>query len=114
MFEDVITRWRVTPLPAYDASGKFIKTHKLENSLRGSLVVVHFELKHYAIKDKKTNDIGSNTFSAIATQVKILESGVERRPSPYKSQLLKGPRFLSRSSSLKKDQMNAVNAFHPG
>ena len=63
----------MTPLPAFDANGKFIKVSDLENSLRGSLVLVYFELKHYAIKDKKTNGVAGNTFSAIATQVKILK-----------------------------------------
>jgi hypothetical protein len=78
------------------------------------LVLVYFELKHYAIRDKRTNAIMSNTVSAMATQVKVLERGAERRPSPYKSLMLKGPSFLPQSPSKKKDQTNAVNAFHPG
>jgi hypothetical protein len=88
--------------------------HSLEDSLKGSLVLVYFELKHFAIRGKRTDGVAGNTFSAIATQVKILERGADRRPSPYKSQLLKGPKFLPQSPSLKKDQISAVNAFHPG
>ena len=114
IFDDIVAKWRVTPLPGFDASGKFIKVSDLENSLRGSLVLVYFELKHYAIKDKKTNGVAGNTFSAIATQVKILERGPDRRPSPYKSLLLKGPKSLPQSPSKRKEQINAVNAFHPG
>jgi len=109
-----VLKWRATPLPAFDASGKFIKIHNLEDSLRGSLVLVYFELKHFAIKDKRTDGVAGNTFSAIATQVTILERGADRRPSPYKSQMLKGPKYLPQSPSNKNDQISAVNAFHPG
>lgn len=104
----------MTPLPAFDANGQFIKSHELEITLQGSLVLVYFELKHYSIKDKRSSGIAGNTFSATATQVKVLERGVERRPSPYKSQLLKGPKFLPQTPSKQKDQRNAVTAFHPG
>ena len=102
------------PLPAFDANNDFIKTHELEISLRGSLVLVYFELKHYSIKNKKTDWVVGNTFSATVTQVKILERGTERRSSPYKSLLLKGPSFLPQSPTSKRDQTNAVRAFHPG
>jgi len=40
--------------------------------------------------------------------------GADRTPSPYKSLLLKGPKFLPQSPTKKKDQENAVKAFHPG
>ena len=113
-YDDIVTKWRATPLPAFDAGGKFIKVHSLEDSLRGSLVLVYFELKHYAIKDKRTESVTGNTFSAIATQVTILERGADRRPSPYKSQMMKGPKYLPLSPSVKKDQISAVKAFHPG
>jgi hypothetical protein len=113
-FEDLVTRWRVTPLSAYDSSGNFIKIRELEVSLRGSLVLVYFELKHYAIKDKKTDRIGGNTFSAVATQVKILEHAAEQQPSPYKSIMMKGPIVLPQSPKKRMDQMAATIAFHPG
>ena len=113
-FNNIVPRWRVAPLPAFDTNGKFIKISDLEVSLRGSLVLVYFELKHYAIKDKRTNYVTTNTFSATATQVKILERAAERKSSPYKSLLLKGPKFLPRSPSKKKEQASAVRAFHPG
>jgi hypothetical protein len=113
-FDDIVPKWRVTPLPAFDANEKFIKTHELEVSLRGSLVLVYFELKHYSIKDKRSDSVAGNTFSAFATQVKILQRKADRRPATYKSLMLKGPKFLPQSPSKKKDQINAVNAFHPG
>ena len=112
--DDIAPRWRATPLPAFDSSGGFIKIPELEHSLRGSLVLVYFELRHYPIKNKKANGIAGNTFSATATQVKVLERGAERRSSPYKSLLLKGPILLPQLPTAKKDQENAVQAFHPG
>ena len=112
--EEIAPRWRATPLPAFDMSGKLIKIPELEFSLRGSLVLVYFELRHYPIRNKRTNGISGNTFSATATQVKVLERGAGRRSSPYKSLLLKGPTFLPQSPTNKKDQANAVQAFHPG
>jgi hypothetical protein len=114
LFHDIVQKWRVTPLPAFDAKKNFIKIHDLESSLRGSLVLVYFDLKHYSIKDKRTDGIASNTFSATVTQVTILERGSDQRRSPYKSQLLKGPTFLPQSPPKKSDQVNAVKAFHPG
>ena len=75
----------------YDTKNHFIKTDELESSLKGSLVHVYFELRHYAIKSKRTDSIAGNTFSAISTQVKVLERGSEQCRSPYKSMLLKGP-----------------------
>ena len=113
-FEDLVSKWRVSPLPAFDASGKFIKTRDLENALRGSMVLVYFEMRHYAIKEKKGTSITSNTVSAIATQVSVVESGADRLPSPYKSQILKGPKFLPQATSKRQDQLNAAKAFHPG
>lgn len=114
LFDDIASRWRATPLPAFDADGKLIEVRDLELSLTGALALVHFQLRHYAIKNKRTNGIAGNTFSAIATQVKILERPVERRSSPYKSMLLKGPTILPQTPSIKRDQTNAVKAFHPG
>jgi hypothetical protein len=101
-------------LPAFDSDDKFIKITDLEVSLRGSLVLVYFELKHYAIRDKRSNCVSTNTFSATASQVKILELGGDRKASPYKSLLLKGPKTLPQSPSKKKEQASAVRAFHPG
>ncbi|KAF8804159.1 hypothetical protein BYT27DRAFT_7302171 [Phlegmacium glaucopus] len=112
-FQDIIPRWRVSPLPAYDTTKKFIKANDLETKLRDSLVLVYFELKHYAIKDKTTNSIGTNTFTALATQVTVLDHGAEHSPTPYKSRMLKGPTSLPQSPTKKKEQKTAVNAFHP-
>ena len=116
MLEDIAPKWRVNcdPLPAFDMKGRFIKVHNLESLLTGSLVLVYFELKHYAIKSKKTDNIAGNTFSAISTQVKVLEPGTERRQSPYKSLMLKGPIVLRVRKIFKKDQTNAAINFNPG
>jgi hypothetical protein len=113
-FENIVSRWRVSPLPAYDTNDQLIRIHDLEVQLRGSLVLVQFELRHYAIRDKRSNSIGTNTFSATATQIQVLERGALKNPSPYKSMMLKGPKHLPQSPSKKRDQVNAVAAFHPG
>ena len=113
-FDDIVPRWHVTPLPVFDVSGNFIKIHELEISLQESLVLVYFKLKHYLIRDKKITGIAGNTFSAIATQVKILQHAAECCSSPYKSQMLKGPTFLPESPTKKNDQISTVNVFHPG
>ena len=55
--------------------------------------------------------IAGNTFSAISTQVKVLECKSEQRRSPYKSMLLKGPTIHQQSTSKKKDQLHTANAF---
>ncbi|KAF8816198.1 hypothetical protein BYT27DRAFT_7248506 [Phlegmacium glaucopus] len=113
-FEQIIPKWRISPLAAYDTTQKFIKANDLDLMLRHSLVLVHFQLKHYAIRDKKSNSVGTNTFTALATQVKILEHGADRRPTAYKSRMLKGPTSLRQSPAKKKAQTEAVNVFHPG
>ena len=114
LFDDIVPKWCATPLPAFDENGQFIKTHDLESLLPGSLVLVYFELKHYAIKSKRTDSIAGNTFSAISTQVKILERGVEKRRSPYKSLLLRGPSVLPQSSGKKREQTKTMNTFDTG
>ena len=101
-FDNIVSRWHITPLPTFDNTEKFIKINDLELSLRGSLVLVYFELKHYAIRDKRTGCISTNTFSATATGVKILEHGADQSASPYKSLMLKGPRTHPQSPTKKK------------
>jgi hypothetical protein len=89
-FQKIAPSWRVTPLPAFDFDRNFIKVQELEVSLRGSLVLVYFELKHYAIR-KRSSAVESNTISATVTQVTILERSAGRVASPYKSMMLKVP-----------------------
>jgi hypothetical protein len=114
VFDKIVHRWRVTPLRAYDANGTFIKISEQELVLPGSLVLVYFQLKHYAFKKKMSDGVGSNTFTATATQVKVLERPTVRQASPYRSLVMKGPTFLPQSPSKKMDQARAVQAFHPG
>jgi hypothetical protein len=98
-------------LATYDADGSYVKPYNLETALMGSLVLVYFQVKHYAIRNSKSAGLSSNTFSAMPTQVKILECAAESGPSPYKAIMLKGPTVLPQK---KRDQIAAVNAFHPG
>jgi hypothetical protein len=113
-FDSIVSRWRVTPLPAFDIDEQLIRVRDLEVSLRGSLVLVHFELRHYGIKDKRTNIVVTNTFSAMATQVVVLEPAPIKTPSQYRNLLMKGPKRLPQSPTKIGDQKNAVEAFHPG
>ena len=114
--DDIAPRWRATPLPAFHPNKRFIDIAEQEVSLRGALVLVHFKLRHYPIRNKRTNGVAGNTFSATATQVKILVRPVENRPSAYKSLLLKGPTTLptGKSTPKQKDQERAIYTFHPG
>ncbi|KAF8802411.1 hypothetical protein BYT27DRAFT_7261183 [Phlegmacium glaucopus] len=112
-FKAIIQKWRVTPLPAYDENANFIRVRDQENYLKGSMVLIYFQLRHYAIRDKDTNGITGNTFTASATQIKILQRAPKKKASPYKSQMLKGPTTLPTSPSKYKLQVEAVKAFHP-
>ncbi|KAF8816291.1 hypothetical protein BYT27DRAFT_7248382 [Phlegmacium glaucopus] len=114
MFKNIIHKWQVDPMRVYDAQGKLIKTHNLELSLKGSLILIQFSLRHYAIREKNNNGKASNTFSAMATEIQILEPAKKCTPSPYKILALKGPTFLPQSPSMRRDQISAANSFHPG
>ena len=81
IMDDIAPRWRATPLPAFHPNKKFIDIAKQEVSLRGALVLVHFKLRHYPIRNKRTNGVAGNTFSATATLVKILVRPVENQSS---------------------------------
>jgi hypothetical protein len=109
-WDKILRSWRPSPLVVYDSKNVFVNPGDLELSLRGSLVLVYFQMRHYEIqgKDKKIN---GNTFTATVIQIKVLEEGKKNRPS-YKAQLLKGPVTLPQSPRKKKDQLAAVNAFH--
>jgi hypothetical protein len=89
----------------------------LEVTLRGSLVLVYFQLKHYSIRGKhdvakEEASVTSNTITATAIQVKILESAGKPKASPYRTQLMKGPMILPQSPTKRKDQVAAANTFH--
>jgi hypothetical protein len=111
-FDDIIARWRVTPLRAYHPNGDFINVNEQETYLRGSLVLVTFKLRHYAIRNSSNDGVKTNTFTATTTEVEILEHAPPQ-PSNYRNALLKGPSSLPQPSSKRGDQMRAVQAFHP-
>jgi hypothetical protein len=50
--DGIVSRWHVTPLYTFDVSGEYISIPKQESALRGSMALIYFQLKHYAIKDK--------------------------------------------------------------
>jgi hypothetical protein len=116
-FNDIIYNWRATPLAAYNSKGGLINQRDLEVTLRGSLALVYFQLKHYSIRGKpdaakEEASVSSNTITATAIQVKILESATKPKASPYRTQLMKGPIILPQSPTKRKDQGVAVNTFH--
>jgi hypothetical protein len=92
-FHDLRYKWRVNPLSAFTLKGNLIKPRDLEITLQGSLVLVYFQLKHFSIKEG-TDKVKGNTFSALATQVIILETPKKLNPTPYKSRMLRGPTLL--------------------
>lgn len=101
-------------MPVFDPTKTFVGVLDQEMVLPGSLVLVRFELKHYAIRNRNTRGVSGNTFTATVSAVEILERASPRLSSPYKSLLLKGPSPLPQAVSKRRDQERAVLAFHPG
>jgi hypothetical protein len=66
-------KWRVAPFPAFDITDKPISSQELTVTLEGSLVVVHFELKHLPFSNKGSNAVIRNTFTATPTRIKVLK-----------------------------------------
>jgi hypothetical protein len=95
--------YHVTPMLVYNMDNKFINPDNLMKHLLGVQALVYFNLKHYAIRHKDTNDIRGNTFLAYATQVKIVGKAKTLK-SPYKSKILKGPITLPQSPAKHKDK----------
>jgi hypothetical protein len=92
-FDDVATKWRVSPLPAFDLNGKNISIYALEAFLKESLVLVHFELKH-CLRDDNTpyaHIATRHIFTATPTNITVLAYDAERRPPLYKCPTLKPP-----------------------
>lgn len=71
-------KFEARPLPVY-VGDHFIKPEDVHAMLKGALVEVHFELKHFCIKKKK-----EDSFNAFVQQVIILQPGKARPVNAFK------------------------------
>ena len=84
--------FEASPLPVY-VEGRFVQPNDVQEMLRGALVEVHFELRHFYIqKDNR------DSFNATVQQVLVLQPSVARPATAYKERnLLEGPIPLNSS-----------------
>ena len=74
------------PLPVYIGE-RFIDPKSVPGIMKGALVEVQFELKHFTINKKK-----EDSFCAIVQQVLVLKPGETRPVTPYKRKIVEeGP-----------------------
>ena len=78
--------FEASPLPVY-VEEHLVHPNDVQEMLRGALVEVHFELRHFYIqKDNR------DSFNATVQQVVVLQPGVARPTTAYKGRnLLEGP-----------------------
>ena len=70
--------FQACPLPIY-VGDRFIKPEKVHEMLKGALVEVSFELRHYCIQKKH-----EDSFNALVQQVLILQPGKARPCNAFK------------------------------
>lgn len=68
--DELIATHRWIALPIYDEEQKFVGCEDANEALCGSLVEVHFMLKHFHIKR------GYDSFTGVPLQVRILKCGM--------------------------------------
>lgn len=66
-------KFSVNPLSAYNDKGELIEPNEYESVLREALVVVHFTLTHWSIKN--TNGEFTDSFAANIENIKVLRAG---------------------------------------
>lgn len=71
-------KFEACPLPVY-AGDRFIRLKDVHAMMKGALVAVHFELKHFYIKGKK-----EDSFNATVQQIDILQPGKARPANAFK------------------------------
>lgn len=72
---------KVLPLRAYDEEGAFIEPTALEDTLKNSLVEVHFRIKHHRIGN---GEYAFDSFVGTVDQVMLLARGPVKSKNPYK------------------------------
>jgi hypothetical protein len=81
----------VQPLRVYK-DDKYIEPSDVNNVLKGSLVEIHFSLKHYRIFRRDEGTKAFDSFNATIEQILVLKPGELRETSYYKRKnLLDGP-----------------------
>ena len=90
----------------YDEKDNFVNPEDVPSILKGSLVEVTLKLKHYHIRsaDKPPFD----SFTGGIEQMVVLKRGTPSPPSPFRTQLKKGPTRPSHA-----ELQDAADTFNP-
>ena len=83
----VWTTHNILPLPVYDEQWQYVEPVHVSSVLKGSLVKLHFRLKHYFIKRETGN---YDTFTGTIEQIIVLKRGSPEVKSPYRKDIHKG------------------------
>jgi len=87
--------YRVNPLTVY-VHDKFIEPTSVEDTIKGALVELHFELHHYCIRRKS-----EDSFNATIEQIMLIRPGQARPATGYKRKNIRdGPIRLNPCLSL--------------
>jgi hypothetical protein len=70
--------YRALPLRVY-IGDKYVSVEKVNDTLRGALVEIHFEVRHFTIQQKNFD-----SFNASIKQIIVLQPGEPEEASPYK------------------------------
>jgi hypothetical protein len=83
----VWTTHNILPLPVYDEQRQYVEPMHVPSVLKGSLVELHFRLRHYFIKRETGN---YDTFTGTMEQIIVLKRGGPEVKSPYRKDIRKG------------------------
>jgi hypothetical protein len=106
VFKGIKETHHLQPLAIYNENDKFVSPKDVPSTLKGSLVEVTLKLKHYHIKS--TDKPAFDSFMGGIEQIVILKHGAPPTPSPFRTQLKKGPVHPSQT-----ELQEAANAFNP-
>ncbi|RDB28621.1 hypothetical protein Hypma_015882 [Hypsizygus marmoreus] len=101
---------QVLPMMVYDERNKFVGPREVSGKIRGSLVEVHFRLKHYFIGGGQDR---FNSFTGIIEQIVILKPAIANNISPYRSRARDGPIRPKAVTPSRSEMEGAANAFIP-
>ena len=100
---DAIKReYEAMPLPVY-INDWFVKPSDVYKAVRGAIVEVQFELRHFRIQKKKVD-----SYNAKVLQVFILKPGVPRPPSAFKRWNVEDGPMKKRSKVIHVDEAKAA------
>lgn len=73
--------YRVLPLPVYNISHSLVGPAKVNAVLRNSVVEIHFNLKHYAIRADGVAKF--DTYTAFVRQIVVIKEAPPKVADPY-------------------------------